>query len=545
MSRAAVLATPVPPVEERIRAIEAEPLPRNLSELLAAAAHDAPDAAALDFFEDGERYTYAGLQAAVSRLAGGFAGIGIAHGTHVGVMLPNVAAFPITWLALARLGAVMIPINPAYTVRELEYVVDNGEITWLCVAAERSGIVDELAATAHALPPERIIVVGGGSGARRSWETLAGGDPAALPPPDAVAADDLVNIQYTSGTTGFPKGCMLAHRYWLTIGKVNACRDGREYRRILAATPFFYMDPQWMLVMSMVRRGCLFVARRQSASRFMGWVRQLRIQFTLFPEIVYKQPPTPLDRDHELIRVNVYGLSRHNHAALEERFDVIAREAFGMTEIGSGAFMPIEATDMVGSGACGRAAPFRELAIVDANGTPLPPGEPGELVVRGPGILQGYYRNPEATRNAFFGDWFRSGDVARIDARGYLYIVGRMKDMIRRAGENIAAREVEAVLRAIPEVADAAAVPVPDPVRGEEVKAYIVLRPGITVEALPPGAIAAHCARGLARFKVPRYYAYRDHLPRTPSEKIAKHKLVAEQSDLRVGAFDRVDGIWR
>src|SRR5205823_800640 len=118
------------------------------------------------------------------------------------------------------------------------------------------------------------------------------------------------------------------------------------------------------------------------------------------------------DRDHELIRVNVYGLSKHDHAALEERFDMIAREAFGMTEIGSGAFMPIEAVDMVGSGSCGRAAPFRELRIVDADGNPCPTGHAGELVVRGPAMLQGYYRNRDATSAAFFLDWFRTGDMA-------------------------------------------------------------------------------------------------------------------------------------
>src|SRR5205085_12305907 len=137
--------------------------------------------------------------------------------------------------------------------------------------------------------------------------------------------------------------------------------------------------------------------------------------------------------------------------------------------------------------------------IVDAAGEPLPIGESGELVVRGPGMLQGYYRNPEATRAAFFGDWFRTGDMARQDARGYFYIVGRFKDMIRRAGENIAAREVEAVLRMMPEVAEAAAVPVPDPVRGEEVKVYIVLRAGFNADTVAPAVIAAHCEHNLAR----------------------------------------------
>jgi crotonobetaine/carnitine-CoA ligase len=276
----------------------------------------------------------------------------------------------------------------------------------------------------------------------------------------------------------------------------------------------------------------------------MGWVRQHRINFCLFPEIVFKQPPSQHDRDNEIVRVNVYGLHKENHAALEERFDFIAREAFGMTEIGSGLFMPIEATDMVGSGSCGMPSPFREARIADPQGNTVPIGEFGELLVRGPGILQGYYSKPEATAAAFHGDWFRTGDLFRQDARGYFYIVGRVKEMIRRAGENISAGEVEAVLRGLPDIVEAAAVPVPDDTRGEEVKACVVLQPGATRETLPPDRIIAHCEANLARFKVPRYIEYRNDLPKTASEKIAKH-LLQGVADPRAGCFDRVEARWR
>jgi crotonobetaine/carnitine-CoA ligase len=304
------------------------------------------------------------------------------------------------------------------------------------------------------------------------------------------------------------------------------------------------MDPQWLLLMSFYQRGTLYVAARQSTSRFMDWVRRYRINFTLFPELVYKQPPSPQDPENEIVRVNTYGLRREHHADVERRFDFVVREAFGMTEIGSAMFVPIEATDMVGSGSCGIAAPFRECRVADMDGNTLPQGEVGELLVRGPGILRGYYRKPDATKAAFHGEWFRTGDLFRQDERGYFYIVGRVKDMIRRAGENIAAREVESVLCQIPEVAEAAAVPVPDETRGEEVKAYVVLQPGVTARDLPPERIVAHCTENLASFKVPRYLEYRASLPKTPSEKIAKHVLRAETPDLRRGSWDRVEGRW-
>jgi crotonobetaine/carnitine-CoA ligase len=338
---------------------------------------------------------------------------------------------------------------------------------------------------------------------------------------------------------------MLTHRYWLTIGKVNARRDGRRFERLLAATPFFYMDPQWLLMMAFYLRATLFVARRQSATRFMDWVREHRIHFTLFPEVAYKQPPSPGDRDNEIVRVNVYGLNPSYHAALEERFDFVCREAFGMTEIGSGLFVPMEATETVGSGTCGIPVPFREARIVDESGETVPAGEAGELQFRGPGMLLGYYRNPDATAAAFQDGWFRTGDVFRQDERGWYRIVGRLKDMIRRAGENIAAREVEAVLRALPEIAEAAVVGVPDEVRKEEVKAYVRLQPDVAREQLPPARILAHCAANLAPFKVPRYLAYVEDLPKTASGKIAKHEIVRGEADLRLGAWDRVEGVWR
>jgi crotonobetaine/carnitine-CoA ligase len=315
---------------------------------------------------------------------------------------------------------------------------------------------------------------------------------------------------------------------------------------MLAPTPFFYMTPQWLTLMAFLTRGTLYVAARQSGSRFIEWLHRYRIDFCLFSSAAYKQPPQPIDRDNAIIRVSTYGFPKASQADLERRFDFVAREAFGMTEIGAGLFIPIEAPDMVGSGSCGLAVPWRECRIADADGKTLPIGEMGELLFRGPGMFKGYYGKPEATAAAFHGEWFRSGDLARMDERGYVYIVGRAKDMIRRAGENIAANEVEAVVASLDGIAEVAAVPVPDELRGEEVKVYVVLQQGFSRETLPPERILAHCTGSLASFKVPRYIEYREMpLPRTASEKIAKPALVAEKSDLRAGSWDRLEGIWR
>jgi acyl-CoA synthetase (AMP-forming)/AMP-acid ligase II len=548
MSRRSVLSEQIPSVDERRRTIERTPLPVNIGALIDAASADVPDRQVWNFFESGETLTYRELHRAVNGLARSLLRAGIEHGVHVAVMLPNISAMPLTWLALARLGAVMVPVNMGYRPRELAYVLNDSQARYVVIhkdclpvlqAAREDGGV--------AMPDERVIVAGGGGGVGTPalrWEDLASEPLDQFAPPRVPILDDLMNIQYTSGTTGFPKGCMLTHRYWLTSGAVNAFRDGRKYDRILASTPFYYMDPQWLLLMTLYQRATLFVAARQSLSRFMTWVREHRVNFCLLPWLAAKQPPNPLDARNEIVRANVYGVARQLHASLEDRFDLCAREAFGMTEIGSGLFMPIEATDMVGSGSCGVPSPFRECRIANENGETLPQGEVGELLIRGPGIMQGYYGKPEATAATFHGDWFRTGDLFRMDERGYFYIVGRLKDMIRRSGENIAAREVEAVLNAIPEVVEAAVVPVRDEVRGEEVKAFLRLRDGMRLDSALVGHIIAQCQQSLAPFKVPRYFTFRQLFPRTPSHKIAKNVLIAEAG--KPGdCFDRVTGDWR
>lgn len=540
-----VLARPVVDYDERRRRIEAEPLPDNIGALIDAAADEAGDRLLWNFFESGETITYADMRRKVNGLAAGLMSVGIRKGTHVGVMLPNIAAFPLTWLALGRIGAVMLPINPGYTPREIAHVMQVAEAEWVVTHATTRATLDQ----AHAeglvsVPPQRMIVVGGDvpEGAR-DWQALA--EPAeTFAAPEPVGHDDLLNIQFTSGTSGFPKGCMLSQRYWISAGKVNAFRDGRVYRRILASTPFFYMDPQWLLLMTMYQRGTLFVAARQSTSRFSLWLKQFDIEFCLLPWILHGIAAQPHDADNKVVRANIYGCPRDLHQALEARFDLNAREAFGMTEIGPAMFAPVECSDKVGSGSCGVPCPFRQCRIVDESGNPVRQGEVGELQISGPGIMLGYYNNPEATAEVLRDGWFSTGDLFRQDEDGFYYIVGRKKDMIRRSAENIAAREVETVLAAAPGVAEVAVVGVPDALRGEEVKAYLKPKEGRDPDqALLDGVIATAQA-GLAAFKVPRFYAFVEDFPRTASLKISKPQIKARDVDPRAGSYDRTVGAW-
>lgn len=530
----------------RLRAeIEAEPFVRNLGAYLDGLAQEMGDAPAANFFDAGVVLSYREIAEKTRALAAGFTARGIRFGDRVGVMLPNIPAFPLTWLALARIGAIMAPINARYTPREVAYVLNDSGAETLVTDTEILAEIADAPELAGLVALRNPVVVGSDDPAR-SWQRLSETDASGFAPEREPELDDLINIQYTSGTTGFPKGCMLSHRYWLTLSRVAAMRANGIVKNVLAAQPFYYMDPQWLLLMAMRLRGTLFVAAKASGTNFLDWVRRYQLEYCIFPQILMKQPERPDDADLPLKMVSIFGHRREMHATLEKRFNLVARESFGMTEVGSALFTPYGATSMVGSGTCGIPSPFREATIRDENGDEVPDGEIGELWIRGPGILQGYWNKPEANADSFReGGWFRTGDLFRRDERGFHYIVGRIKDMIRRSGENIAAREVEAVMLSWPDILEAAAIPVPDIDRGQEVKACLVLKPGVARESFPVAAFLEHCAGHLAPFKVPRFVEIRDSLPKTPSEKVAKHMIVAERADLRAGAYDRLAHAWQ
>jgi len=526
-------------------AIESEALHVNLGALVAeAAARHSERTLWVSIDDQGPDITYGAFDAHANRCANALRALGIVKGTHVGVMLPNVAPFLVTWVALARLGAVMVPINIGYTPSELHYTLQNGNVEALIIDPERVVVLTGIEDRTAVIPDDRVIVCGAPpTPFVHDWFAMTDGASATFDAAWKVGLDDLATIQYTSGTTGLPKGCMLTHRYWLIIGKVLA-RRGPTVERVLVDLPLHYLGAQWRFWMALHAGGALYVALRYSLNRLIERIRAHDIDFTSMFDQVAKLPEGTTDGDNKLKRISIAGLSRDLHATLEHRFGAPAREGYGMTEVGATLYMPFDDTAMVGSGSCGIPAPFRHCKIVGADGEPVATGAPGELWVTGAGILKGYYNQPEATATAFSGAWFRTGDLFLQDADGYYTLVGRIKDMIRRSGENISAQEIEATLNAMPEVRQAAVVAVPDSFRGEEVKAFVVLEPGLGPTNMPPDLIFAHCAQHLARFKVPRYLEFVDSLPKTASNKVAKHRLAAE-TDPQGTCYDRLKGTWR
>lgn len=362
-----------------------------------------------------------------------------------------------------------------------------------------------------------------------------------------VEPDDVFNIQYTSGTTGFPKGCVLTHDFWGIVSAVQADRMLERYQRHLCWAPLTYADGMIHLLSACRHGATLYMPERLSATRFIEWLKAYQIEWVSVPELVARQPGTPLDRQTCLKQYQFGGGTWNASSVINfrKRFPVCGNGFYGLTETGYATLPPNDSNEMAELGSSGLCAPFRELKLVDDAGAEAPAGQVGELWIRGRGMFKGYWNRPDANAELFEADWFKSGDFLRRDELGFYYYAGRKKDMIRRSNENIAAREVETVICELPEVAAVAAVPVRDADRGEEVKIWVELKQGVDRAALPVERILDHARSRLAAFKVPRYVTFNESLPRVISNpnKVSKRELM-DVADPLANTFDSTQGRW-
>lgn len=532
-------------VLRQIKAFEAAYETITIGQLVSRQARTHGSTIAIDVFDRGERATYSDMDRSSNKYAHALRTFGVRKGDRIGAMLPNRIEFPILWFAVAKLGAVMVPINMRYTPREIEYVLSDTQANFAVVDASAWSVFSAMEPWPQDLARERAILIGQSSdGTMTGLEKLLEGASEG-PVEEDIRPDDLLNIQYTSGTTGFPKGCMLTHDYWGVSSYQGACWE-QPYQRYLSAQPFFYVDPPAHLLKSYRQGGTLYLAPQLSSTRFIGWVKQHRIDWCQFPQLVARQAEAAHEDGTTCLKQTLnWGWSPDTVRQFRKRFRVRTQDAYGMTEIGFGTRMTNELDELADSGSVGVPAPFRALRLMNEDGDPTPVGDVGELWVRGRGIFNGYWNKPEANAALFEGEWFKTGDLMRRDELGFYWLVGRTKDMIRRSSENIAAREVEVVIRDIPEIADVAAVPVRDVKRGEEIKICVELSEGVTPNNLTVERILEHARAHLAAFKIPRYIAFTPALPRTPtSNKVLKRELTAVNDPL-AGTYDTEQKRWR
>jgi crotonobetaine/carnitine-CoA ligase len=495
------------------------------------------------YHPDGIAFTYAQAGAIVERLTARYAAAGYGQGHRVALMLDNRPEHLLHKLALNRLGISVVPVNGDYRRAELVYLLEHSAADLAVVAAERAAQFKAALAESRHRPPVAAF-------------EDEGPLPRALRPPPIpgpVTADVEASLLYTSGTTGRPKGCILSQRYELeagewyaTAGGLMAFRDGGD--RLWNPLPVYHLNSSVFSFFALMLRGNCQV----QADRFhprSWWQDMVANDITvvhylgIIAPILLKQDPVPEEKAHRVRFGTGAGIEPQLHAAFEERFGFPLLEIWGMTEMVR-AIVSSHEPRKVGTRAFGRARPGLEARVVDDSDRPLPDGTPGELVVRHSaatpraGAFSGYLNDPEATERAWRGGWFHSGDVVTRDADGTFHFVDRKKNIIRRAGENIAAAEIEAWLQKHPAVLQVAVLAVPDSLREEEVMACVVPRDPAADRGALAETLFADCLANLAYYKAPGWFLFREALPTTGTQKIQKHALFAAGDDPTAGAYD-------
>ncbi|MFE3500879.1 AMP-binding protein [Kitasatospora sp. NPDC059160] len=514
----------------------------TIGENLDRAVRAFPDRDALVDRPTGRRWTYAQLAADVDALALGLLELGIAKGDRVGIWAPNCAEWTLTQYATAKLGAVLVTVNPAYRAHELEYVLNQAGIR-LLVAAERfktsdyAGMIGEVRPRCAGL--ERVLLLGS-----PAWDEVLAAGRAADPAPLAarqgeLAPDDPINIQYTSGTTGFPKGATLSHHNILNNGYfVGELLDYTEQDRICVPVPFYHCFGMVMGNLAATSHGACVVIPAPSfepGATLAAVAAERCTSLYGVPTMFIAELADPDFDRYDLGSLRT-GIMAGSPCPAEVMKEVIERMGmaevsicYGMTET-SPVSTQTRTDDPVERrvSTVGRVGPHLEVKVVDpATGRTVPRGEPGELCTRGYSVMLGYWDEPERTAEAVdAARWMHTGDLAVMDADGYLAITGRIKDMVIRGGENLYPREIEEFLYTHPDVLDVQVIGVPDPRYGEELMAWIRMREG--AEPLTAEAVAAYCAGRLAHFKVPRYVHVVEEFPMTVTGKIRKVEMRAQ-----------------
>jgi len=524
-----------------------------------------PDNAALVVRHQGIRWTYRDLQRQVDALAAGLLALGLERGDRIGIWSPNNAEWVVTQFATAKAGLILVNINPAYRLSELEYAVNKvGCKALITAAAFKSSdyismlyqLAPELktaapgALQAERLPDLRTVVClsdSRTSGMLRLVDVPAMAGPAERQRLADLAAelqfDDPINIQFTSGTTGFPKGATLTHHNILNNGFfVGEAMRLTARDRLCIPVPLYHCFGMVLGNLACVTHGAAMVYPSEAFEPLavLETVQAERCTAlhgvpTMF--IAALDHPAFASYDLSSLRTGIMAgapcpievMKRVNSAMHMEQVTI----AYGMTETSPVSFQsavddPLERRVAT----VGRIQPHVEVKIVDSHGRIVPPGTPGELLTRGYCVMRGYWNDPERTAEAIdAAGWMHTGDLATLDAEGYGNIVGRIKDMVIRGGENVYPREIEEFLYRHPQIQDVQVIGVPDQRYGEELCAWITLRPSATAT---PEDIRGFCQGQIAHYKIPRYIKFVDAFPMTVTGKVQKF-LMREQMIAELG----------
>ena len=498
----------------------------NSSQLLARNARKYPQTEAV--IGMGKRYTYKVLDALVNRFAHGLNGKGLKEGDKAVLFMPNVPEFAIAYFAVQRLGAIIVPINAKMTLSEVEYVLDNSDA--------KAFIAHELLFDSIKELKSDLLLIKTGD-ATTNWISFD----TVLVEDDSVIECDLPDssestILYTSGTTGKPKGVLFSYRNIFTVAQTICVEmEIKPESRLLIMMPLSHSAPLHLFFMAGIVVGATSVfVPTFTPDLLIDTVEQEKTTHFFGAPVAYlltAQHPKMESADLSSMKWWIYGgapLSRPEVEFVQKAYKTNNLVCvYGLTEAGPNGTLLSGSEHISKAGSIGkRAALHAEVKVVNAEGKEVQPDEVGEILVRGEGNMLGYYKNEKATKEAFIGDWLKTGDLATVDEDGFMWIVDRKKDLIISGGVNIYPKEIEDVLVTHPAISEVAVVGVPHPEWGETVKAYFAAS-----ERLDPEEVKQFADDKLAHFKVPRLYEQVEALPRNASGKILKQPLRERNSD--------------
>lgn len=528
------------------------PLPElsgGVAEIMSLQAKRQPDKIAVSF--QGEKITYGRLYATARNISAALYRVGIMQGDKVAVLFPNHPDFIATFFAVSGLGATVVPINPLLKAEEIQHILHDSEAKALVVhefgAAEAAAAVNDVPGLEHlfvfAYDPKGKEVELPLAKSVRSRVTVTQINCSYLPPGDVADTafgwtrslrreEDLAVLVYTSGTTGKPKGAMLSHHNLLTaVENAHAVLPINENDTIFAALPLCHIYGLTVVMLGTISRGGIIsIIDKFEVKKALELITNDKVTVVPAVPTMFQFMAMELSRSSEF-DVSSIRLCLCGGAPLPvELYDMVGKhvkapliEGYGLTEVSCVATAnPVDGKQVRGS--VGLALPGVQVAIRSEAGQFLPRGKEhvGEVAIKGENVMRGYFKRPDTTREVIRDGWFLTGDLGYLDEEGYLYIVGRAKELIIRGGQNIYPREVELVIARMPQVQDVAVVGVPDQYMGERVKAVVVVRPNMT---LTEEEIKLFCADHLAEYKVPRLVEFIDVLPRNSTGKVLKRLL--------------------
>jgi len=497
----------------------------NLGAFLAKRAELEPDKLALVYGDT--RLTFGELNEGACRTAHSFMNMGVEEGDRVAILAQNCIEYFYTFFGAAKIGAIVVPVNWRLAPPEIQFILENSGARTIVFGPEYSELVAGLRGHASV---ENCIYAGPGDAPEFARSMAALQEKARSHEPAwSGDGDDTVVIMYTSGTTGKPKGTMLTHAnfFWASVTFRTVVQQEGEVERTLVVLPLFHIAGMFSMPTFVHWGQPVYLMKGFDPKVIFETIQREKITgFGAVPAILSFMRLVPNWHEYDLSSLRVILVFAapvpvpliHEYA----QHDVVVRQLYGLTECTGPATVigPEEAVKRAGS--CGKPFFHTEVRVVNDNGEEVPPGEMGEVIIRGGHVMKGYWQNPDATAETLRDGWLHTGDVAYRDEDGFIYIADRKKDMIISGGENIYPAEIESVIFGHPKVADVGVIGMPDEKWGESVVAIVVPKQG---EEVDEKEIIEYCKGRIAKFKLPKKVIFTDSLPRNPAGKILKRVL--------------------